>query len=333
MVTAYMTGSVSKLKNDDRLPARRWAWALSAVMHVAVLLVIGLAWRTVRPGLQAEPDRAVGIVMAQASSNQQTEYLDHEESNVATRATASQDSELADMAVDLPEIQLPGSELPSAATQLPGDNLRGSTIADRLGGVDDLDPSGLERPVKPTLPSGPVGQVSLFGSSEASGRTFVFLVDRSKSMGGQGLNALAAAGKQLDMAIGQLAESHKYQVIAYHSKPVFFPDRTMARAIPENRARLKSFFGGLAAFGATDHELAVLAGLRVKPDVLFLLTDGGSPDLGRVQLDRIRQRSGGLTAIHCIQFGFGPLQERTPFMRKLAMENRGQYLYVDMRQR
>jgi hypothetical protein len=89
----------------------------------------------------------------------------------------------------------------------------------------------------------------------------------------------------------------------------------------------------LAAFGATDHELAVLAGLRVKPDVLFLLTDGGSPDLGRVQLDRIRQRSGGLTAIHCIQFGFGPRQERTPFMRKLALENRGQYLYVDMRQR
>ena len=324
-------------ENENRPPARRYAWIFSVVLHVILLVVIGLAWRTVRPHLPAESDRAVGIVLARASSTQPVEYLDEDDSREATRAVqptgALLDGDALEQAMEFPQIQLPGGELPRAATDLPGDNLRGSQLSDRLPGIDDADLSGLERPTRPVGPSGPVGQVSLFGSPDASGRTFVFVVDRSKSMGGQGLNALAVAGKQLDLAIAELAENHRFQVIAYHDKPVFFPGRTMARAIPENQDRLRTFFSGLAAFGATDHELAVLAGLRVKPDVLFLLTDGDSPDLNRVQLDRIRQRAGGLTAIHCIQFGFGPLQEDTKFMRKLAMENRGQFHYVDMRRR
>jgi len=328
-----MTQSNQDRTENDRPLPRRSAWALSLLVHVALLVIVGLSWRTVRPGL-VESDRAVGIVLAQQANATQVEYLDEEEANemsqTARPTTASLDGE-AVKEVEFPDIELPGGDLPNVATDLPGDNLRGGQLSDRLPGIDDVDTSDLERPATPVGPSGPAGEVSLFGSSEASGRNFVFVIDRSKSMGGQGLNALSTAGKQLDLAISRLLENHRFQVIAYHDKPVFFPDRTMARAIPGNRQRLKTFFSGLVAFGATDHELAVLAGLRVKPDVLFLLTDGGSPDLTRVQLDRIRQRTGGLTAIHCIQFGFGPLQDSMTFMRKLAMENRGQFHYVDMR--
>ena len=318
---------------DNRPLPRRSAWTLSLLVHVALLVIVGMSWQTVRPGL-VESDRAVGIVLAQQASTTRVEYLDEEEANeiapTARPTAASLDGEVV-KEVEFPDIQLPGADLANPATDLPGDNLRGSQLSNRLPGIDDVDTSELERPARPVGPSGPAGEISLFGSPEASGRNFVFVIDRSKSMGGQGLNALAAAGKQLDLAIGELLQNHRFQVIAYHDKPVFFPDRAMAKAIPENRQRVRTFFSGLVAFGATDHELAVLAGLRVKPDVLFLLTDGGSPDLTRVQLDRIRQRSGGLTAIHCIQFGFGPLQDAMPFMRKLAMENRGQFHYVDMR--
>ena len=323
--------------HQTRPPSRHSAWAFSVVLHVVILVVIGLVWQTAGPQLPVESDRAVGIVLSKASNTESVDYLDEQDVLEASHATqpagATLDGDVLGQAVEFPQIQLPGGELPQADTDLPGDNLRTSQLSDRLPGIDDVDPSGLERPTRPVGPSGPAGEISLFGSPDASGRSFVFVVDRSKSMGGQGLNALHAAGKQLDLAIGKLAKDHRFQVIAYHDKPVFFPDRTMARAIPENQGRLRTFFSGLAAFGATDHELAVLAGLRVKPDVLFLLTDGGSPDLSRVQLDRIRQRAGGLTAIHCIQFGFGPLQDDTPFMRKLAMENRGQFHYVDMRRR
>jgi len=328
-----MTQRIHDQAEDNRPLPRRSAWTLSLLVHVTLLVIVGFSWQTVRPGL-VESDRAVGIVLAQQASTTQVEYLDEEESNEAVRTARPTAASLEGEAVkevDFPDIQLPGGDLQNAVTDLPGDNLQGSRLSDRLPGIDDVDTSKLERPARPVGPSGPAGEVSLFGSPEASGRNFVFVIDRSKSMGGQGLNALTAAGKQLDLAIGELLQNHRFQVIAYHDKPVFFPGRTMAKAIPENRQKLKTFFSGLVAFGATDHELAVLAGLRVKPDVLFLLTDGGSPDLTRVQLDRIRQRSGGLTAIHCIQFGFGPLQERMPFMRKLAMENRGQFHYVDMR--
>ncbi|MCH7727531.1 MAG: hypothetical protein IH991_13760, partial [Planctomycetes bacterium] len=58
----------------------------------------------------------------------------------------------------------------------------------------------------------------------------------------------------------------------------------------------------------------------------------GHPGLNEVQLDLIAQRA-KRTAIHCIQFGFGPLQDEDNFMKKLARRNRGSYGYVDMNKR
>ena len=331
----HPNGNRSHLPTGGSKPS---AWALSAVVHLVLLLIIAVSWRQAASRRDnQQQQRSVGIVLAEAQDNRQIQYLD--EQDIAEAAQSVQapskllDDEPANDLNPLPDLQLPGIEdLPVEGT-LPGTDLAGSQLGARLPGVDDVDPNLLERPVRPAGPVGPVGRVSLFGSDAAAGRSFVFVIDRSKSMGGQGLNALSAAQKQLDRALAELVETHQFQVIAYHDKPVYFPNRTMAKAVPGNRQRLKEFFGGLAAFGGTNHELAVLAGLRVKPDVLFLLTDGASPELNRVQLDRVRRRSGGLTTIHCIQFGFGPLQEQTSFMQKLAAENGGQFHYVDMRKR
>ena len=45
-------------------------------------------------------------------------------------------------------------------------------------------------------PSGPTAKMTLFGRAGV-GRSFVFLIDRSKSMGSQGLGAIAAAQREL----------------------------------------------------------------------------------------------------------------------------------------
>ena len=55
--------------------------------------------------------------------------------------------------VEFPDIELPGGDLPNAATDLPGDNLRGGQLSDRLPGIDDVDTSNLERPATPVGPS------------------------------------------------------------------------------------------------------------------------------------------------------------------------------------
>ena len=73
--------------------------------------------------------------------------------------------------------------------------------------------------------------------------------------------------------------------------------------------------------------------LRLKPDVVFLLTDGGDPELNQGQLQWIHQQAGNRTVIHCLEFGKGPLQESDNFLMKIAQQNGGVYRYVDMAKR
>ena len=70
--------------------------------------------------------------------------------------------------------------------------------------------------------------------------------------------------------------------------------------------------------------------MSLRPDVVFLLTDGADPYLNAAQLQQTRRLAAGRTSIHCIQFGFGPLQESDNFMMRLARQNDGGYQYVEM---
>ena len=183
-------------------------------------------------------------------------------------------------------------------------------------------------------PSGPSLQVSLFGSASAVGHEFVFVIDRSKSMGGQGLNAMAAAQQQLVSTLQDFDKQyHHVNIIAYHHRPTYFKKgNILAKSTPEVLQTIPPFFNGLAAFGGTDHEMGLLAGLRFKPDVIFLLTDGGDPGLNRAQIGDLTRHCGSRTTVHAIQFGFGPLQDETNFMIKIAAATGGNFHYVDMRE-
>ena len=69
--------------------------------------------------------------------------------------------------------------------------------------------------------------------------------------------------------------------------------------------------------------------LSLNPDVVVLLTDGGAPELNESQMARLKRSAAG-AQIHCVQFGTGPLQQTSNFMKKLAAENLGTYRYIDV---
>jgi hypothetical protein len=177
---------------------------------------------------------------------------------------------------------------------------------------------------------GPTTEVSLFGSASAEGRSFVFAIDRSKSMGGNGLNALSSASAELSRALAHLSPKHRFQIIAYHHGCVYYKTPRLVSATDENRSGVTEFIDHLAAFGGTDHQMALRASLGMEPDVVFLLTDGGDPHLNDIQLANIRRLAEGQTTIHCIQFGFGELTDETNFMTRVARENGGGFTYVNM---
>ena len=324
-----------------RLPA----WLLSLALHLAALLLGTLLIRgTYQPPPEEEPVRTTSIVLAQATPTAATEYFDQDELRGETAEHRRDDSAVPSATDELLESGPPADaliELPrpaAASIDAPGLSLpttKRGTGASRMSGLTPADVAAIlaEEAARPRAagPTGPTARLSLFGSAEAEGRSFVFLIDRSQSMGHQGLGAIAAAAKELAGSIDRLDERHSFQVIAYNQKPLALGGREMLQATAENKQRLIDFVANTAAFGATEHELGLFAALRFKPGVIFLLTDGGDPGLKPGQLRAISQAAAeSRTAIHCLHFGAGPLSDEENFLERLAAQNRGSYVYVDM---
>jgi hypothetical protein len=177
-------------------------------------------------------------------------------------------------------------------------------------------------------PKGDPVSISLFGGKPVSGRSFVFLIDRSKSMN---LGALATAEKQLVAAVNKLQPHHEFQIVAYSSQCTYLRQRKLLPATDENKQAISGFLNKLTATGTTEHEMALQSGLQHQPDVLFLLTDGGDPALTDKQILRLTKTAGDRTAIHCIQFGWGQIQEPKNFLVYLANQNRGTFTFHDLK--
>jgi hypothetical protein len=184
----------------------------------------------------------------------------------------------------------------------------------------------------PALPSGPKVKLSLFGAPPAEGHSFVFVIDRSASMGSGGLGAIGAAAKELEAQLDSLSADQVFQVVAYNQSAVYFTGRELVAATAANKRALVAFVRNLADFGQTEHERGLLAALRLKPEVIYLLTDGGDPHLKGGQLKYLREQAGERTTIHCLHFGTGSEDAIPPdhFLRRLAAETHGSYAFISV---
>jgi hypothetical protein len=180
-------------------------------------------------------------------------------------------------------------------------------------------------------PEGPYATMSLFGGAPSQGHRFVFVVDRSKSMGSSGLGGMRAVEQELEAALKLLDVNHRFNIMAYNHSTVAFSGRSLAPATKENIDGAEQFFAQVAAFGSTNHGRAIHSALALRPDVIYLFTDGGDPFLTPNQLNEIASiaKNQGAT-IHCVQFGLGPMQKDDSFLIRLAAMTHGGYQYVDM---
>jgi hypothetical protein len=175
---------------------------------------------------------------------------------------------------------------------------------------------------------------SMFGIT-AEGYKFVYVMDRSGSMGGSAQVALKAVKSELARSLEGLDAIHQFQIIFYNEKPVVFNPTgvsgKLAFANEDNKARAVRFINSITPDGGTKHEEAIKTAIRLHPDAIFFLTDGDEPGLSAEQIDAISGRASGI-AIHTIEFGIGPAPKES-FMAKLAKANRGEYSYVDLTER
>ncbi|MBW3543626.1 MAG: VWA domain-containing protein [Planctomycetes bacterium] len=308
-------------------------WLASCVLHgamLALLLTAGIPSCTAPAdvsGEEAGDFRQVGIHLKQPTSQPdrpQDEPSEDDAAQAQRQAVETPDAVAADEAppvpLSLPDVSVPRLG-PGAAAPVP------------VASVDVRElarPSGVRRPGGASG-VGP-GEVEFFGARDRATQV-VYVLDCSGSMSG---TPLQEAKARLLASLERLEQTQRFQVVFYSDSAL--PLRLTREAKPElywasdiNRTLAKQQILGIRAFEAgTWHMKGLSLALEMKPEVVFLLTDGQT-GIGARELNEIRTRNQGRTHIHTIEFGDGPqLTSAGSFLKTLAAQNGGTYRYQDV---
>ena len=154
-------------------------------------------------------------------------------------------------------------------------------------------------------------------------------------MDGHGGTPLSAAKAELVGSLKDLGQTHQFQIIFYNEHPrVFSPSGVAGRLVfgtDQNKYLAQKFVGSITADGATRHQEALEMALHMAPDVIFFLTDADEPRMTTQQLAHIAHMNQG-TSINAIEFGYGTQSETDNFLVRLARQNGGKHVYVDVSQ-
>lgn len=316
------------------------SWFASVVCHGLLVLVFLLSlqhWDSGNSGAADNNFREVGIYVKEAANQAETADADQTsdqpapEENQLTEERPPSEAELAAAATD----NLP--ELPSDLLELPE-----TEVADVVGAGSPLKQptsasaadalTGVEGAPSPTaLLAAADGETSFFNIS-VKGRKFVYLVDRSGSMGDY--RQLAVAKRELLASINSFDSTQQFHVLFYNNtyeqmtlngKP---PGLQWATDI--NKTLAGQFIKRMTPEGGTTHLPALMKALSYRPEHLYFLTDATEP-LSAAALNDIRQANRGRTQIHCVEFGKGGDLALDNYLKRLARQNGGTYRYRDVR--
>ncbi|MSR56283.1 MAG: VWA domain-containing protein [Planctomycetaceae bacterium] len=165
---------------------------------------------------------------------------------------------------------------------------------------------------------------SLFHSSGNATR-FVYVLDCSGSMqerDSQARNRFERLKIELVRSIGGLPESHEFFVIFFNSVAVPMPARTLQRASLQNKRKYLEWVVKVQGGGDTDPHDAIAHAFRLKPDLIYLLTDGSFSDKA---LDAIARENTRGVAIHTFCLGDAKGES---LLRRIAETNHGVYTFV-----
>lgn len=215
----------------------------------------------------------------------------------------------------------------------PGESIGGSRSQSSSGTGSLIQPSEAGGAAKIGGLGGP-GQTTFMNISGV-GKTFVYIIDTSSSMGG---SRLKIAQSQLKASLRLLQPNQKFAVIFYNEyrerlKLRRQDDGNLYFATDVNKELAAHEVDRVTSDRGTEHMPALLEAISLKPDVIYFLTDGDEPELSPAQLAEIRRLSGRIT-LHVIKFGDGTLSSRGPsWLERLATQCGGEYREITVSHR
>ncbi|MEK6236673.1 MAG: VWA domain-containing protein, partial [Planctomycetales bacterium] len=164
------------------------------------------------------------------------------------------------------------------------------------------------------------GVAEFFGIT-ASGNAFVFVVDISGSMRG---GRFTRAKAELRRSIDALNEKQSYYIIFYNHRTLPMPSGGLLAATTQNLVKTTRWMTRYArCTGDTYPEPALKMALRIRPDAVFLLSDG---EFDRFVAVRISEYQTGFPVpIHTVGF---TNRDGEAVLKAIAERTGGTYRFV-----
>lgn len=183
--------------------------------------------------------------------------------------------------------------------------------------------------------------VTFFGTS-ASGRDFIFILDCSGSMQARDGGRFHRAREELLQSLSMLRSEQRFYVFLFNwsTIPMFGPEQNpgkLIEATPENIEKLRAWLYTVIPVSGTDPRRSLAESLRMKPDAIFLLSDGAfntpsmsDPLLGwdgskTTVFDVVGRKDAARVPIHTVAFE-DPVA--AVGMQRLAEQVEGQFRFV-----
>ena len=313
---------------DELRDSWSYSFGLSTLFHVAVIVAVGSLWifSDTRSGVAPldsrwtdandSPALEEPVEMAWAKPDPE------EAAGGSPTQTSSVFSPPPSPREFTPSDSLSGKLPPNWFQDGVSNDELGTELADLAGWQARLSRIGTGKGLSNGAGKGAGG--TFFGT-KAAGQSVVYVVDCSSSMNVRHTRSATRFHRlkiELLNSVASMKPNQSFYIIFFNDQPIPMPARTMQPARPALQRQYLEWMARMRANGKTDPLSSMKMALRLKPDVIYFLTDGNFYPPTAIALSRIRQPR---SVIHTITFGE---RNAEPLMKSIAVANRGTYRFI-----
>ena len=170
-------------------------------------------------------------------------------------------------------------------------------------------------------PDGPQESISFFGT-RGKGRRFIFIIDKSGSMQS---GRFQAAKSELVKTLRKLPAGTQFKIYFFNHQAEPMPGRGLLIASPQSIAWAEKWIQTRHSSGGTDPSQALKWTFKLKPDTIWLLTDGEFAHDETIMEQLARDNSNKSTRINTLAFH---VRTGELALRKIAQAHGGAYRFV-----
>lgn len=174
--------------------------------------------------------------------------------------------------------------------------------------------------------AGPGGEGGDFFGLQASGKRFVYVVDRSRSMNhpheSEAKTRFGRVKLELLRSIGRMSVNREFFIVFFNDEALPMPAQRLQPARRPLQERYLRWAAKVEAIGQTDPRTALRLAVRLQPDIIYFLTDGRVPE---ATVQDVTRANRGRVAIHTFCIGN---RDGESLLKEIARHNGGEYHFV-----